>query len=52
MIEKYSFGKIVVNGDTYTNDLSFAPPIKGLRLTIIFSFYFFLVVKGSQLCYM
>jgi site-specific DNA recombinase len=26
---------------------SFAPFIKGLRLTIIFSFYFFIVVKGS-----
>ena len=29
------------------NDSSFAPPDKGLRIIIFFSFYFFVVVKGS-----
>ena len=33
---------------TITNS-SFAPLNKGLRPTIIFSFYFFLIVKGSYL---
>jgi hypothetical protein len=40
----YSF---VRKDDAYCIYSSFAPFIKGLRLTIIFSFYFFIVVKGS-----
>jgi hypothetical protein len=37
----------IASGEFNISGLCFAPPNKGLRLINIFSFYFFIVVKGS-----